>query len=425
MAGLEDVVGEDESKKAEFSVSDIEQEWEQTVEKSQSRWMMGIYGLEGTAKSGVAMDIRSPEEEKEGVKVAIIDIDNSCRPLWEQCHDFDPNIRIFDPVVAPGSGTEREVDYTASYNKVIAILGWLEDNIEERNIGYVVVDGIDTFLKWCEHVMKEEDIGNPDIENQDIGYDWGKRNKRYYRVIDALKSLPTASIVTAHMSKDTYFEENSKGQKVMKTEVAGANWHRGKQQDTADELYQIVYMRKHEDKSGSFKNLRFTATVQKWKGDIRMEGREFLVLENKVDTANNEAVKTEWHGLREKLDKFLEKDKQEALKDKQSSEQEKEISGDDLIDNSSDEEDEEIEQDETEELLETEDEDKEEEIEEISDEDIEERDSIEDKLGMTDDDEETATLEEDENDDAEEESDSSDEDDGDEAKDEDDWFSDV
>lgn len=291
----------------QFSSEDIAREWKQTKKRTESKWMMGIYGREGTCKSGVLLDLRTEEELEDDTKIVIIDIDESCRPLWESYWDCDENIRIFDPVVSVGKGTERDISYIASYRKVIAILGWLEENIDKYNIKYVAIDGIDTFLKWCEHVMKDVDMGNIDVHNSDVGWNWGKRNKRYYRVLNWLKRLPVASFVTAHLDTREDIETG-------KEEISGANWHNGTRQDTADELYQIIRTKKREEQRGNYKVKTFFAEVEKWKGNINMEARKFKVLENKVDLSNNSA-ESEWEGLVNKIRNYNEKDKNQEEKE--------------------------------------------------------------------------------------------------------------
>ena len=309
--------GNEEEEDIQFSSSDIEHEWKNTIKQTKSKWMMGIYGEEGTAKSGALMDIRTDEEIENGVKVAIIDIDESCRPLWESYHNCDPNIRIFDPVVSIGKGTERDVSYVASYRKVVAIMGWLEENIEEQNIGYVAIDGIDTFLKWCEYVMKAIDMGDVDVHNSNVGWKWGKRNQRYYRILNWLKKLPVASIITAH--KDIR-EDFQSGQEVDK----GANWHNGTRQSTGDELYQIVRMEKKIESRGNYTIKRFVGNIEKWKGDINMEEKKIEVLRTKVDITTNEADYT-WHGLIPKIRKYQKREREREEEKKEMKKKNQEV----------------------------------------------------------------------------------------------------
>jgi len=311
MSRIEKVLEEGgEEADISFTPSEIQKEWEQAKERTRSKWMIGIYGDEGTAKSGVLLDMRTEEEKKNGTKIVVIDVDNSCRPLWEDIWDCDPNIRIFNPLVKIGKGTDKRPSYIASYRKVIALLSWIEDNIHDENIGYVAIDGMDTFLKWCEFVMKDTDLGNVDIHNSDVGYDWGKRNQRYYRVLDWLKSLPVATAITAHRDAK---EDFKKGKIIDR----GPNWHKGTRQDTADELFQIIEMKKRVEERGDFSTSIYYGNVHKWKGDVTMEQRRFKVLESKVDKSNNKA-EYEWHGLIPKIRKFL-RDEEKSKETKEES----------------------------------------------------------------------------------------------------------
>lgn len=287
----------DNKKKDSFSADEIAQEWKKSVKKRESYFMMGIYGLEGTAKSGVCLDALTPKEIKEGYKVAVIDIDDSCDKIWEDCLGCPEHVRIINPLITD----EDDIDYIATYNFIVSFLSWFKVNAKKEKIKYVVIDGIDTLLKWCEFKMKIEFHGGEFAENQEIQYDWGKRNQMYYKVVRLLKSIPAHVIITAHMASDTYFEKDSNGRKQMVTEVSGANWHKGKQQSTADELYEIIHMRKRTTKSGIYLTTKYTGTVEKWKGNARMENRRFSVLETRTNSNNNKNDKIEWEGLIPKL----------------------------------------------------------------------------------------------------------------------------
>lgn len=288
--------GDDNPDQKSFSMEDLNQEWEETVEEASSDLMMGIYGEEGTAKSGILLNARTEEERRQGVKHVIIDADQSCRPLWKNYWNRDPNIRIIDPLVSMTEGKKQSVDYVATYEKLNAWMGWIENNIEDKNIGYVSIDGLDTFLNWCQQVMKIVDMKDIDVHNSDVGYDWGKRNRRYYDVFKWLKSLPVHSIVTAHLEKQTDFEKGT-------TEITGPNWHRGTRQETDDDLFQKVRTRKAVKTEGSFKIVRYFADIEKWKGNIEMEGKRILVLENEVNLDNNNAEYS-WYGLLPKIREY-------------------------------------------------------------------------------------------------------------------------
>ncbi|KXB06206.1 hypothetical protein AKJ51_04025 [candidate division MSBL1 archaeon SCGC-AAA382A20] len=303
--GLEEVMSGE--KKDGFTADEIAKEWRDSAEKKESYMMMGIYGPEGTAKSGVALDALTSEEIQEGGKIAVIDVDDSCQKIWEECLGSPVHVRIIDPLI---TDEEDDVTWVATYNKVSSFLSWFKRNGKKENIKWVILDGLDTFLKWCEFKMKVEFHGGEMAENMEIGLDWGKRNQMYYKVVRLLKSIPANIIVTAHMASNSYYEKDTNGNKVLRTEISGANWHKGKQQDTADELFEIIRMRKHVRKSGIFKTKKYTAEVEKWKGNARMENRKFLVLETKTNTETNENEKIEWHGLIHKLREYNEKDKQ-------------------------------------------------------------------------------------------------------------------
>lgn len=269
---------EDDEEKPKYSKEQIENWIEKGRETTSSNLCIGIYGWDGTGKSGVAMDSRTPEEIEEGKEIAIIDLDGSCGSLKKKYFNSDENIIIFNPLEFDDDG---EVDAPKTYNKTNSFVNYLFQNEEDMNLHSVIIDGVDTLKDVCGDKMQIEDLNmdpNARIKNS---WNWQIRNRYYKDVMLKIKSM------NCHRFFITHYKEKKKpvnGElQVVGKEV---NWH----WSTHGMLYQKVEMRKEELEDEN--HYKFIAKVEKAKGALDLENEEYVVAEVTEDDA-------EWYGLHE------------------------------------------------------------------------------------------------------------------------------
>ena len=82
-----EIVSYEERKKA------IRQQIKERMANDKQHLLLGIVGLPKTGKSGTAMDCRTEEEKKAGMKVLILDLDDGCTATWNSSWR-DENIEI-------------------------------------------------------------------------------------------------------------------------------------------------------------------------------------------------------------------------------------------------------------------------------------------------------------------------------------------
>ena len=70
-----------DKEKVKFSDDKIKEWLFGDMERSSSNVCCAIYGHDGTAKSGIALDSRTEEEKKQGYKLIVFDLDGGCAPL--------------------------------------------------------------------------------------------------------------------------------------------------------------------------------------------------------------------------------------------------------------------------------------------------------------------------------------------------------
>jgi hypothetical protein len=244
-------------------------------EKSSSNICCAIYGHDGTAKSGIAMDCRTDAEKKDGARIVIFDLDGGCAPLKVIYHDNDPNIIIRNPLVR---SEDKNVDYEATFAKLKATLDFIERNMEKYKVKAIVFDGIDKFLKICEYSMRDE-IGKGVDEGIDYRY-WKLRNRKYQDVIEQIKLMDIDRYFITHLKKTDEVDE----------------WIPDWEKKTGDMVFQkIKCFRETSVKDGN-KIVKLKATIDKSKTNVALEGKEYVIAE--VIQKADGSVEARWNGLR-------------------------------------------------------------------------------------------------------------------------------
>ncbi len=246
-----------------------------------------FYGWDGTGKSGIAMDSRTEEDVADEKKIVIFDIDGSAAPLKKKYHRDDENILLLDPLELMPDGN---IDYVSSFNKTLALTKYVVENERDLNLHSVVFDGLDSFLKWCEMVMRHLDLKlDPDTQIKD-SWNWMRRNRRYQTVVLLLKRLACERFYTTHFK----VQQNFVGGKLQNLGRA-PDWEK----HTPGILFQRVLLeRSDQDRYGQTvegfnpgkDEVKFTATIEKSKGALHLEGKQYTV----ATTGSNG---TKWNGL--------------------------------------------------------------------------------------------------------------------------------
>jgi len=266
---------EKEEVKKDLTFSDEEiQNWLNEKDTLASSKCVALIGKDGTGKSGLALDCRTPEEVTDGKKVIVLDLDGGCLPIKVKYHNNDPNIIIKDPTEYKTDITGTEIDYERTMEKMRATLVYLNLNREKfKDTKAIVLDGVDKLLKIAEYQMRLEE--HLDV-NAGVQYRyWVKRNTDYYKIMDMVKKLPWDRYYVTH-TKET------------ETGTTIPNW----QTKSADMMFQIIECSKKETEG----KVELIAHVKKYKGMTELEGSRYTFCE--VDKTNKKA---NWKGIKEIL----------------------------------------------------------------------------------------------------------------------------
>lgn len=256
-------------KKTIFSNEEIEA-WMKEKSSIISTECIGIIGADGTGKSGIALDCRTPEEVKEGKKIIVLDLDGGCLPIKIKYHNNDENIIVKDPTVYKTDEEGTNVDYEATMEKIMATVTWLNSK-KDKSIKAIVLDGCDKLLKIAEYQMRIDEHIDA-VGGVQLRY-WNKRNISYFRILEAIKKLPCDKYFITHLKTD-----RDTGKIIPAWEKT-----------TSDFLWSILECKKVEDAD----SVELKVHVKKYKGKTELEGTEITFCKiNKTDK------KVDWIGTK-------------------------------------------------------------------------------------------------------------------------------
>jgi len=248
---------------------------------------MVLYGHDGTGKTGAAIDCRTKQQKADGKKLIVFDLDGSAGPVKSAYHKDDENIVVFDPFEVHKDG---KIDYVTTFNKILVTTKYIVQNEEELNLAAVVFDGLDTFLKICEYVMRYQDLKiDANVQIKD-SWQWSKRNRHYNTVVMLLKRMRCDKIYTTHLKAKMSWKRIGD-----KSELVVDSWDPDWEKQTPGLMFQKVLMERRELVGED--TVEFLAKVEKSKGALELEGVEHLV-------AVKRGKEVEWHGIHALLDKF-------------------------------------------------------------------------------------------------------------------------
>jgi len=285
-ANVGEANADDPAPKADFTDDSVRQ-WlaEGAKHVAHSGVNMVLYGHDGTAKTGAAMDCRNEAQKKKGQKVIIFDLDGSAGPIKSHFHGDDENIVIFDPFIVHKDG---KIDYVTTYNKILVTVRYIVEKEDELKLAAVVFDGLDTLLKICEYVMRYQDMKiDANVQIKD-SWQWSKRNRHYNTVVHLLKRMKCDKLYTTHLKAKMSWKRVGD-----KTELGVDSYDPDWEKSTPGMMFQKVMMERKviED------SVEFVARVEKSKGALDLEGVEHVVAVKRGDTV-------EWSGIHALLERF-------------------------------------------------------------------------------------------------------------------------
>jgi len=167
--------------------------------------LVGITGRPKVGKSGLAMDCRTEEEIKNGMKVKILDLDDGSTATWDSAWDRDENIEVYVPNVWNNDGS---MNWDETFHNCSTWIKMAEEDIKEGNIKAVILDGVDKIYEGSSDVLRKSLVKNAArsgsvIQDSDTvmvkPLDWKVRNNIYDRIINPFVALRANRFLITHM----------------------------------------------------------------------------------------------------------------------------------------------------------------------------------------------------------------------------------
>lgn len=299
-----------ESKADKPPMRDMKAHYAELFAKKRSRTQsirMALVGKENTAKTGLAVDIARQHIGAEK-SIVIFDVDNSAVQTVAANYADDENITIiplYDELDDTIFNADNSTNYTALVDKMTYFINIVAQKCRDEEVGAVIMDGMSSFLKWCEFAMTDVLLNrsnnpvNVDDGDKFNQAEWRIRNKLFKDVVNRAHQLPVDAVFfNFHLKDKKQFADLGNGQKGLMKIGEEPEWDKGTMRLFSQQIWMSRYTKKGDMAAGvkSDKNLNLNewqirASIEEMKG-FNMEhlGKEYTVL-----TVADGAV--DWTGL--------------------------------------------------------------------------------------------------------------------------------
>lgn len=204
----------------------------------------GIWGAPKSAKSGLAADILTDEDIKNGMHVFVWDYDNRFVDVKRNHYANLENLVVFNPIERH---PDTLVDIKATKNNAEMHYQEAMSFLEQGKLKAVIIDGADKFLTdVCETYMRVKHNLDADTVIKQLPFVWGDRNTPYKNFLHKkILEMNCHRIVIAH-SKEKYVDGSPVG--------IIANWH-----DSTEDIFTSTI--RMERKIGKSETV-FTALIE-------------------------------------------------------------------------------------------------------------------------------------------------------------------
>ncbi len=268
---------------------------------------MALVGKENTAKTGLAVSIaRQHIGAEKGI--VIFDVDNSAVQTVAANYADDENITIiplYDELDDTIFNADNSTNYTALVDKMTYFINIVAQKCRDGEVGAVIMDGMSSFLKWCEFAMTDVLLNrsnnpvNVDDGDKFNQAEWRIRNKLFKDVVNRAHQLPVDAVFyNFHLKDKKQFADLGNGQKGLMKIGEEPEWDKGTMRLFSQQLWMTRYTKKGDlaagvkaDKTLKDNEWQIRASIEEMKG-FNMEhlGKDYTVL-----TVADGAV--DWAGL--------------------------------------------------------------------------------------------------------------------------------
>ena len=255
--------------------------------KNKTHRFVGIWGEDGTAKSGIVMDAfrNDPNKDEDAVLYAL-DFDMGSSMLASAIHP-DENIISWNPW-AMGTTDRTAYDYNATHSRVMTIMKFIIAQVKEGNpVWGVLISGVDSWLEICTNNMRIVDLGlaadgieaadGQGAAKVDSQSSWAIRNTRFHQLTQLSRDLVRLGVSVyweTHVKMTGNFYGPESGRK------AAPDWEK----KTTNYIPNIIRMEAVEvmDESGNVACTNYVARFVKCKTNPSLQDQERIVFTTKA-----------------------------------------------------------------------------------------------------------------------------------------------
>lgn len=251
---------------------------EEQLKRKFSHQIISIAAKPKSGKSGLAMDIRTDKEIKEGYVIRFLDFDDGAEVTWKTCWNNDPNIYIYCPNHINSDGTEN---YALTKQNALNFLRETSELISDGvKVRAIVVDGMDKLNECVTNKLRYE-INKGDrkkMTNPISPTAYGARNIDHDEVFRNVLAIEADKVFITHL-KPTFSDHMN----PTPTGFVPA-WHK----DVPDRMHQMIRI---TDESLGNKT-RFVAKLLGSKTAPNMVGKTWTIFES-------DGKEAKWNGIPE------------------------------------------------------------------------------------------------------------------------------
>jgi len=243
---------------------------------------MALVGKENTAKTGTAVSLARQHIGAEK-QIIIFDVDNSAVQTIAANYPDDANILViplYDELDDTIFNEDNSTNYTALVDKMGHFINIVAQKCRDGEVGAVIMDGMSSFLKWCEFAMTDVLMNrskNPvNVEDGDKfnQAEWRIRNKLFRDIANRAHQLPVDAVFfTFHLKNKMQFADVGNGQKGLMKIGEEPEWEKGTMRLFSQQLWMTRYTKKGDLAAGvkADKNLdasawEIRASIEEMKG---------------------------------------------------------------------------------------------------------------------------------------------------------------
>jgi hypothetical protein len=269
-----------------------------------------LIGHENTGKTAVVtyaykLYVQNLLKEKQTPKqLMCIDFDGGAQANKSAFHPEISTMVCLEPYVYT-QDDRTAIDYPATHDRVMKLLQYCVHNHEK--IWGVFITGVDGWDSVCINNMRIQDLGlardaisaadvrgsGKDSRRVEFQWDWGIRRTRFHQMTTLCRGLVKRGVkvfLETHLAK---LDEDDR--------MSVRGWRPAWEKSTSGLVFQILLFEREDiyDDESRLTNQVFTATFEKSKTDVGLQGQRRTILTTEV------GGKPKWFGLQELNDGTL------------------------------------------------------------------------------------------------------------------------